>query len=74
MIACALCGKPIPLEELETSLVAPEVLGYGKPRGGAGGQNHVALRRPTGRYAHVVCIEMESRRGGSVSARQERLV
>lgn len=69
MIACTLCGNPMTPREVEAA--APEVTGFTPPRA-EGGANAVRLRKPTGRYAHVACIDKETREG--VSARQEPLI
>lgn len=49
---CAICGEPIPANEM--AVAWQQVVGYAVPRG-SGGANYVALKETTGRYCHPIC-------------------
>jgi len=46
---CLDCGKPV-----DPDVAWIEVRGFSIPRSG-GGQNHLTLRQPTGRFLHATC-------------------
>lgn len=52
-IACSECGNPLNPNAPEG--VYEEIVGWDKRRN-QGGQNHVRLRKPTGRVMHVSCM------------------
>ena len=65
-VACIFCGRPVNPNRRDTYRTIEAL-----DRPGKQGGSDVVLRKPTGRYAHPHCVDLE--RAG-INVRQETLV